>query len=76
MLRPLLLPRLKEWRDDLLHRVPDRMIQSFFHDEFDQWDTRLRDTLEGSTMRRLFLLLYNPVLRYAMAAPDNLLNYR
>ncbi len=76
MLRPLLLPRLKEWRDGLLQRVPDRMIQSFFHDEFDQWDTKLRDTLEGSTLRRLFLLLYNPVLRYALAAHDNVLNYR
>ncbi len=76
LLRPLLLPRLKDWRDRLLTRVDDRMIRSFFHDEFDQWDNRLRDTLEGSTMRRLFLLLYNPVLRYALAAPDNLLNYR
>ena len=27
-------------------------------------------------MRRLFLLLYNPVLRHALAAPDNLLDYR
>jgi hypothetical protein len=27
-------------------------------------------------MRRLFLLLYNPVLRYALSSPDNLLEYR
>ncbi len=42
LLRPLLLPRLKDWRDHLLTAVPDRMIRSFFHDEFDQWDSRLR----------------------------------
>lgn len=73
-LRRLLLD--KAWRDELLATATDALVKSFFRDEFDRWAERERTTLAGSTMRRLFLLLYNPVLRYALSAPDNLLDYR
>lgn len=32
--------------------------------------------LQGSTLRRLFLLLYSPTLRHALGAADNLVEYR
>jgi hypothetical protein len=66
----------KPLRDRLLERVPDPLVTSFFHEEYDRWDERERVTLRGSTMRRLFLLLYSPILRHALGAPDNLLEYR
>lgn len=75
-------PRLRdllvkpEWRDHLLSTVRDDLVLSFFRDEYDQWTTRERQTNQGSTMRRLFLLLYNPILRHALGATDNLLEYR
>ncbi len=73
-LRRLLLD--KAWRDELLATTKDALVRSFFRDEFDRWAERERTTLQGSTLRRLFLLLYNPVLRYALSASDNLLDYR
>jgi hypothetical protein len=66
----------KDYRDRLLANVSDELIASFFHHEYDQWDSRERMNLHGSTMRRLFLLLYSPTLRHALAASDNLLEYR
>lgn len=65
-----------EWRDELLSTVQDELVRSFFRDEFDRWTVRDRQINQGSTMRRLFLLLYNPILRHALAARDNLLEYR
>ncbi len=73
-LRRLLLE--KGWRDELLATTKDELVRSFFRDEFDRWADRERTTLQGSTMRRLFLLLYNPVIRYALSSADNLLEYR
>ena len=64
------------WRDRLLGRVDDELVRSFFRDEYDRWSVRERQTNQGSTMRRLFLLLYNPILRHALGARDNLLEYR
>jgi hypothetical protein len=75
-LRDLLLDMNKDWRDRLLANVADPLIASFFHDEYDQYNPDERKHLRGSTMRRLFDLLYSPVLRFAIAAEDNLLEYR
>jgi hypothetical protein len=72
-LRDLLLDMNKDWRDRLLANVADPLIASFFHDEYDQYNPDERKHLRGSTMRRLFDLLYSPVLRFAIAAEDNLL---
>lgn len=66
----------KDWRDQLLHNVSDELVRSFFWEEYDRWDERERMLLQGSTMRRLFLLLYSPILRQALSATDNLLEYR
>jgi hypothetical protein len=75
-LHDLLLDVNKDWRDRLLANVSDPLIASFFHDEYDQYNPDERKHLRGSTMRRLFDLLYSPVLRSALAAEDNLLMYR
>jgi hypothetical protein len=75
-LRDLLLDVNTDGRDRLLANVSDPLIASFFHDEYDQYNPDERKHLHGSTMRRLFDLLYSPVLRFALAAGDNLLEYR
>jgi hypothetical protein len=74
-LRDLLLDVNSDGRDRLLANVSDPLIASFFHDEYDQYSPDERKHLRGSTMRRLFHLLYSPVLRFALAAGDNLLEY-
>ncbi len=75
-LRDLLLDVNKHWRDRLLANVSVPLIVSFFHDEYDQYNPDERKHLRGSTMRRLFDLLYSPVPRFALTAEDNLLKYR
>ena len=57
-------------------QVADPLIHDFFHTEFDAYERGERMTLLGSTLRRLFLLLYAPVVRFALSAPDNQLEYR
>lgn len=77
--RPLTdLPRLltdRAFREDLLRRVTDPHVTSFFHNRFDHWgkDTAL---LLESTLRRVFLLAFSPTLRYSLSQPDNRLDFR
>ena len=73
-LRSVLLD--KNRRDQLLRQVADPLIHDYFQSEFDAYDKGERMTLLGSTLRRLFLLLYAPVVRFALSAEDNLLEYR
>jgi hypothetical protein len=73
-LRSVLLD--KQRREELLQQVEDPMIADYFHTEFDAYDKGERMHLLGSTLRRLFLLLYAPVVRFALSAPDNQLEYR
>jgi hypothetical protein len=73
-LRSVLLD--KERRDQLLRQVTDPLIHDYFRDEFDAYTTSDRMNLAGSTLRRLFLLLYAPVVRFALSAEANHLEYR
>src|SRR4051812_44474479 len=73
-LRSILLDKAR--RDQLLAQVADPLIHDFFHGEFDAYTPSDRMNLSGSTLRRLFLLLYAPVVRFALAAEDNQLEYR
>ena len=73
-LRSVLLDRQR--RDALLRQVSDPMIADYFHTEFDAYDKGERMHLLGSTLRRLFLLLYAPVVRFALSAKENQLEYR
>lgn len=73
-LRSVLLDKAR--RDGLLKQVADPLIHDYFRDEFDAYDKGERMHLLGSTLRRLFLLLYAPVVRHALAAQDNQLEYR
>ena len=66
----------KAWRDQLLRQVADPLIHAYFQDEFDAYDRGERMHLLGSTLRRLFLLLYAPVVRFALSAEENHLEYR
>jgi hypothetical protein len=75
-LRDLLLDVNKDWRDRFSANVADPLIASFFRDEYDQYNPDERRHLRGSIMRWLFHLLYSLVLRFALAAEDNLLEYR
>jgi hypothetical protein len=73
-LRRVLLDKAR--RDQLLRQVADPLIHDYFLNEFDAYDKGERMSLLGSTLRRLFLLLYAPVVRFALSAPDNQLEYR
>ena len=73
-LRSVLLDKAR--RERLLRQVADPLIHGFFHGEYDAYGTGDRLNLAGCTLRRLFLLLYAPVLGFALAAPDNQLEYR
>jgi hypothetical protein len=66
----------KSYREQLLQHVTDPLIADYFHTEFDAYDKGERLHLVGSTLRRLFLLLYAPVVRFALSAPKNDLEYR
>ncbi len=73
-LRSVLLDKAR--RDQLLRQVADPLIHDYFRDEFDAYDKGERMHLLGSTLRRLFLLLYAPVVRFALSAEENQLEYR
>lgn len=73
-LRDVLLNRSR--REQLLRQVTDPLVHEYFHGEFDAYDKGERMHLLGSTLRRLFLLLYAPVVRFALSAEQNLLDYR
>jgi TraM recognition site of TraD and TraG len=65
----------KPWRDRLLAGVPDPTVVRFFHERYDRW-ARQQPLLIESTLRRIFLLAFSPVLRYSLALPDNTLDFR
>lgn len=73
-LRNVLLDKVR--REHLLQQVADPLIHDYFTSEFDAYDKGERMHLLGSTLRRLFLLLYAPVVRHALGAKDNQLEYR
>jgi len=58
------------------NKLPISRLRDLLLDEYDNYNPDERKHLRGSTMRRLFDFLYSPVLRFALAAEDNLLEYR
>jgi Helicase HerA, central domain/Type IV secretion-system coupling protein DNA-binding domain len=77
----LALPQLhdllvdKPWRDRLLTTVPDEQVVRFFRERYDRWN-RDQPTLIESSLRRIFLLAFSPVLRYSLLQSEMLLDYR
>ncbi len=64
----------KEWRDRLLTEVGDETVRRFFAERHDRW-RREQALMIESTLRRVFLLAFSPVLRYSLAQPDNLFDF-
>jgi len=66
----------KPFRDQLLAHEPDSDIVSMWHDWFDRLPDRLRLEYIDSTLTRVSLLAFDPVLKYSLLAPDRLLDFR
>ncbi len=72
------LPKLltnKPYREKLLQNVRDPNVVEFFHTRFDQWGREAPLMIE-STLRRIFLLTFSPVLRYTLGQRENVLDFR
>ncbi len=65
----------KAFRDEILASVRDEEVKRFFRLRFDQLG-RSANQLSESTLRRIFLLTFAPVLRYTLGQTDNLLDFR
>lgn len=62
------------WRNALLARVPDQTVTRFFTDRYDRWARQHPELIE-STLRRIFLLAFSPIMRYSLAQPENLFDF-
>jgi hypothetical protein len=65
----------KDYRDKVLASVRDEEVKRFFRLRFDQLG-RSALQLSESTLRRIFLLTFAPVLRYSLGQSENLLDFR
>jgi hypothetical protein len=66
----------REWREELLKKETDPDILAFWHDQFDRLGTREQTDQAGAALRRAHLLTFNPVLKYSLGQPENVLNFR
>lgn len=66
----------KPFRDSVLEREPDRDVVSVFRDWYDRLPPKEQLEQSGSTVRRVNLLTFNPVLKYSLGQTDNALNFR
>ncbi|HLZ28550.1 MAG TPA: TraM recognition domain-containing protein [Chloroflexota bacterium] len=64
----------RDYRERLLARTSDPQIVAFFHTRFDRWGREQPSMLE-STLRRVFLLTFDPRLRYCLGQPENRLPF-
>lgn len=64
----------KPWRDRLLAGISDEAVVRFFHERYDRWH-REQPLLIESSLRRVFLLAFSPVLRYSLAQRENLIAF-
>ncbi len=58
------------WRGRLLNEVTDPTVRGFFA-RLDRWGAREQAQYLESTLRRAFLLGFNPVLRYSLGQREN-----
>jgi hypothetical protein len=66
----------KPFRDGLLQRVSDVDTVAFFRDRFERWSKQEAPQMVESTLRRLFLLTFSPVLKYSLGQTQNALDFR
>ncbi len=62
------------WRRSLLAGVTDPTVRSFFA-RLDGWGSREQAQYLESTLRRVFLLSFQPVLRYSLGQEDNAIRF-
>jgi len=62
------------WRRQLLTGVTDATVRSFFT-RLDGWGSRDQASYLESTLRRVFLLGFQPALRYSLGAEDNAIRW-
>jgi hypothetical protein len=65
----------KAYRDEVMQSVRDEEVKRFFRLRFDQLG-RSAFQLSESTLRRIFLLTFAPVLRHTLGQTDNVLDFR
>jgi hypothetical protein len=65
----------KAYRDGLLPRVRDEEVRRFFSERYDRWGREAPLMIE-STLRRVFLLTFSPVLRHTLGQIENALDFR
>lgn len=63
------------WREELLRQVEDEAVREFFQARFARWG-REQALMVESSLRRIFLLSFSPMLRHSLEQPDNLLDAR
>lgn len=73
LLHDLLVER--DWREQLLDNVDDEQVVGFFRERYDRW-ARDQASLIESTLRRIFLLSFSPVLKHSLMSPENDLDFR
>jgi len=66
----------KDFRDEVLANEPDRDVVSVFHQWFDHLPPKEQLEQSGSTVRRVNLLTFNPVLKYSLGQVENALDFR
>src|SRR6266700_7440057 len=65
-----------DFREKLLARVTHEETAAFFHDRFDQWDTKERTHNIESTLNKISIFTFTDTLRYALGATKNCLQFR
>jgi hypothetical protein len=65
----------KTYRDEVMQSVRDEEVKRFFRLRFDQLG-RSAFQLSESTLRRIFLLTFAPVLRHTLGQTENILDFR
>ena len=65
----------KEYRSALLRQVKDEKVLSFFENRYDEWG-RDAPLMRESTLNKISLLTFSPVLRYSLSQKDNVLDFR
>ena len=65
----------KDYRNSLLRQVTDDKILSFFENRYDEWG-REAPLMRESTLNKISVLTFSPVLRYSLSQRDNVLDFR
>jgi hypothetical protein len=65
----------REYRNKLLMQVSDEKVLSFFQNRYDEWG-RDAPLMRESTLNKISLLTFSPVLRNSLSQKNNVLDFR